>query len=153
MELACPPPPPFMRASAAQARHEFDVRPSLPASRKVEVETFEGEPIDVELPSSVSGQHVVNFSVWVDMSKRDRGRAGTASIRAELTLPVHLRYPDPACERRGEDCEGYAWVEVSKHQANAPHALTRSERCCLARGLFWLTGGTLGHNRHAWFHA
>lgn len=78
------------------------------------METFEGEPIDVELPSSVSGQHLVNFNLWVDMSERDRGREGEASsIQADLTLPVHLRYPDPGCERRGEECEGYAWVEVS----------------------------------------
>ena len=78
------------------------------------VETFEGEPIDIELPSSVSGQHLVNFSLRVDLSKRDRDREGKPSIRAEMTLPVHLRYPDPGCERRGEDCEEYAWVTVSK---------------------------------------
>lgn len=79
------------------------------------METFEGEPIDIELPSSVSGQHLVNFSLRVDASKRVRGRGGKPpSIRAEMTLPVHLRYPDTGCERRGEDCEEYAWVEVSK---------------------------------------
>lgn len=107
-----------------QTRHDFDVLPSLPANRIVGVETYRGKPIDVELPSSVSGQHVVNFSLWVDMSKRGRGRADTTTIRAKVTLPVHLRYPDPACKRREEDCEGYAWVEVSEHQANVPHVQT-----------------------------
>lgn len=82
------------------------------------VETFEGEPIDIELPSSVSGQHLVNFSLRVGVSKRDRGRL--ANIRAEITLPVHLRYPDPGCERRGEDCEEYARVEVSKRPRVVP---------------------------------
>lgn len=80
------------------------------------METFGGEPIDIELPSSVSGQHLVNFSLRVDLpTTRDRKkREGKPRIRAEMTLPVHLRYPDPGCERRGEDCEEYAWVEVSK---------------------------------------
>lgn len=103
------------------------------------METFRGEPIDVELPSSVSGQHVVNFSLWVDMSKRYRGREGTTSIRTEMTLPVHLRYPDPACERRGEDCEGYAWVEVSRHEANMSHGLTNGDMLLCLMWL-WLTG-------------
>ena len=89
---------------------------------RVGVETFRGQPIDVELPSSVSGQHVVNFSLRVDASKRYRGgREGeAASFRAEATLPVHLRYPDPACERRGDqDCEEYAWVQVSEGNGGA----------------------------------
>lgn len=109
----------FVIAAAAckQARHKFDVRSSPPSGRKVGVETFEGEPIDIELPSSVSGQHVVNFNLWVDMSTgRHRGREGGGRIQAEMTLPVHLRYPDPGCERRGEDCDQYAWVKVNGHK-------------------------------------
>ncbi|CAM9164938.1 unnamed protein product [Pylaiella littoralis] len=102
----------YIDVDEVKTRHDFDVLPSLPANRIVGVETYRGKPIDVELPSSVSGQHVVNFSLWVDMSKRGRGLADTTTIRAEVTLPVHLRYPDPACKRREEDCEGYAWVEV-----------------------------------------
>lgn len=97
-----------------QARHDFDVRSPLATDRRVGVETFEGQPIDIELPSSVSGQHLVNFNLRFDASKRHRARDEESSIRAEMTLPVHLRYPDPGCERRGEDCEAYAWVEVSK---------------------------------------
>lgn len=77
------------------------------------VETFGGEPIDIELPSAVSGQHVVNFNLSVGMPNGKEREPGT-NIQAELTLPVHLRYPDPGCDRRGEDCEEYVWVEVSK---------------------------------------
>lgn len=73
------------------------------------VDTFRGAPIDVELPASVSGQHAVNFNVRFEVPPDDH--PGT-SLGAELTLPVHLRYPDPGCERRGAECEGYAWVEV-----------------------------------------
>ena len=78
------------------------------------METFEGKPIDVELPSSVSGQHVVNMNLVVGTPNQDEGRGREARIRAEMTLPVHLRYPDPGCERRGEGCDEYAWVEVSR---------------------------------------
>eukprot|EP00903_Cladosiphon_okamuranus_P007558 g7332.t1 len=104
----------YIDVDEVKARHDFDVRSSLPAERRVGVETFEGEPIDIELPSSVSGQHVVNFNIRVRATKGDRGeREGKKpTIRAEMTLPVHLRYPDPGCERRGEGCEEYAWVEV-----------------------------------------
>ncbi|CAM9158012.1 unnamed protein product [Ectocarpus sp. 4 AP-2014] len=103
----------YIDVDEVKARHDFDVLSSPPVGRRVGVETFEGGPIDVELPSSVSGQHLVNFNLWVDMSERDRDREGEASsIQADLTLPVHLRYPDPGCERRGEECEGYALVKV-----------------------------------------
>lgn len=77
------------------------------------METFGSEPIDVELPSSVSGQHLVNFNLRVGIPSGGDGRERGGSIRAEMTLPVHLRYPDPGCERIGEECEKYAWVEVS----------------------------------------
>eukprot|EP00752_Nemacystus_decipiens_P003141 g2908.t1 len=101
----------YIDVDEVKARHNFDVLSPLPTDRRVGVETFEGQSIDVELPSSVSGQHLVNFSLRVNMSKRHRERE-KPSIRAEMTLPVHLRYPDPGCERRGEVCEEYAWVEV-----------------------------------------
>lgn len=78
------------------------------------VETFGGEPIDIELPSSISSQHAVHFNFQVGLSKNEGALEGARDIDAELTLPVHLRYPDPACERRGEDCDYYAWVEVRK---------------------------------------
>ena len=78
------------------------------------VETFRGRPIDVELPSSVSGQHVVNLKLVVAAPSKDDGREQETRIRAEMTLPVHLRYPDPGCERREDDCDEYAWVEVSR---------------------------------------
>lgn len=77
------------------------------------METYAGAPIDVELPSSVSGQHLVNFNLRVDMSELHQRGAKESSIQVGMTLPVHLRYPDPACDRRGEPCEEYAWVEVS----------------------------------------
>ncbi|CAB1116340.1 unnamed protein product [Ectocarpus sp. CCAP 1310/34] len=103
----------YIDVDEVKARHDFDVLSSPPIGRRVGVETFQGGPIDVELPSSVSGQHLVNFNLWVDMSERDRGLEGEASsIQADLTLPVHLRYPDPGCDRRGEECEGYAWVKA-----------------------------------------
>ncbi|CAM9732825.1 unnamed protein product [Scytosiphon promiscuus] len=103
----------YIDVDEVKARHDFDVRSSAPSGRRVGVETFEGKPIDIELPSSVSGQHIVNFGLWADMSKgRDRGGEGGARVRAEMTVPVHLRYPDPGCERRGEECEEYAWVKV-----------------------------------------
>lgn len=95
---------------AQQARHDFDILSSLPTRPRVGVDTFGGVPIDIELPASVSGQHLVNFSVWVGLPVGEREEAG---ISAELTLPVHLRYPDPGCERRAEECEEYAWVEVT----------------------------------------
>lgn len=98
-----------------QARHDFDVSSSLPTKGRVGVETFEGKPIDVELPSSVSGQHVVNMKLVVGTPAKDDGRGQETRIRAEMTLPVHLRYPDPGCERRGDiGCDDYAWVEVSR---------------------------------------
>lgn len=78
------------------------------------METFEGKPIDVELPSSVSGQHVVNMKLVVGTPNKDDGRGQEARIRAEMTLPVHLRYPDPGCERRRDSCDEHAWVEVSR---------------------------------------
>lgn len=78
------------------------------------VETFGGKPIDVELPASVSSQHAVNFNFQVGLPKNEGAVERARDIDAELTLPVHLRYPDPACEHRGEDCDYYAWVEVRK---------------------------------------
>lgn len=77
------------------------------------IDTYGGAPIDVELPASVSGQHLVNFNVRLGMPKRDiDGDKQHAHIRVGLTLPVHLRYPETGCERIGQECEGYAWVEV-----------------------------------------
>lgn len=96
------------------------------------MKTFEGEPIDIELPSSVSGQHLVNFNLRVQATKRDRDeREGKPAIRAEMTLPVHLRYPAPGCERRGEDCDEYAWVQVSE-QAPQRHACSPQYLACTA---------------------
>lgn len=76
------------------------------------IDTFEGNPIDVELPASVSGQHVVNFNVRIDAPQSADERRKEINILAELTLPVHLRYPDPGCKRRDEECNEYTWVEV-----------------------------------------
>lgn len=104
----------FFPALLTQARHDFDVSSSLATRGRVGVETFGGKPIDVELPASVSGQHLVNFYLWLGKPKGDDGGELGASIQAELTVPVHLRYPDPGCDRQGEDCERYEWVEVSK---------------------------------------
>ena len=86
------------------------------------METFEGKPIDVELPSSVSGQHVVNMKLAVGTPSKDDGRGQEACIRAEMTLPVHLRYPDPGCEQRKDGCDEYAWVEVSR-PCNVPNVM------------------------------
>lgn len=111
-----------------QARHDFDVSSSLPTKGRVSVETFEGKPIDVELPSSVSGQHVVNMKLVVGTPSKDDGRGRDNRIRADMTLPVHLRYPDPGCERRGDGCDEYAWVEVSRSWNDIPSSMnsTRS---------------------------
>ena len=66
----------------------------------------------MELPASVSSQHLVSFKVLVGLPRNEDKVERTTNVHLELTLPVHLRYPDPACKRRGEDCEHYAWVEV-----------------------------------------
>lgn len=87
---------------------------SHPARPRVDIDTYGGGPIDIELPASVSGQHVVNFHVNLDMLEQGEGDARPRHIRTELSLPVHLRYPDPGCERLGEECEGYAWIQVSE---------------------------------------
>lgn len=100
--------------SLPQARHDFNVSSSPQLVQgvtgvDVSVETYGGAPIDVELPAFVSGQHVVNFLLRVD-------GGGDGRVQAELTLPVHLRYPELSCERRGQDCETHAWVEVGEEQ-------------------------------------
>eukprot|EP00904_Undaria_pinnatifida_P013297 jgi/Undpi1/9098/HiC_scaffold_26.g11556.m1 len=102
----------YIDVDQVKARHDFNVSSSLPIKGTVAVETFRGRPIDVELPSSVSGQHVVNLKLVVAAPSKDDGREQKTRIRAEMTLPVHLRYPDPGCERREGDCDEYAWVEV-----------------------------------------
>ncbi|CAM9390415.1 unnamed protein product, partial [Hapterophycus canaliculatus] len=56
----------YIDVDEVKVRHDFDVRSSPPSRRRVGVETFEGRPIDIELPSFVSGQHVVNFDLRVE---------------------------------------------------------------------------------------
>lgn len=81
---------------------------------KVGVIAYRDAPIDIELPASVSGQHVVSFLVRLDVSASQEMNEQTAGIVTRITLPVHVRYPKSACERRGGDCDGYSTVEVSK---------------------------------------
>lgn len=77
------------------------------------VHTSKGEPIDVELPAMVSEQHVVEFKLWTYSAVQGAGSDFyERHVVAELTLPMHLRYPEPGCEQRVEECERYAWVEV-----------------------------------------
>lgn len=132
-----------VRVFLLQARHDFEIVSSLPTRPRLDVETFEGRPIDIELPSSASGQHVVNFKLWVALPNRGERTEGKLALQAEMTLPVHLRYPDLGCQHRGEECSAYEWVQVSWWQMFAVLRMVRGPRVfealsqCLVVALVW----------------
>ncbi|CAM9754661.1 unnamed protein product, partial [Choristocarpus tenellus] len=112
-----------------EARHDYDILQSHPKHPGVVVHTWEDFPIDVELPASTSGQHVVGFQFWSPLLCTDKGggelktaengtgQGGTGSgcrneVLAQLTLPLHLRYPDPGCPKGSRECKRHVFVEV-----------------------------------------